>query len=178
MAQLIIYSFIPYKTIWCLIAILWPVCLLVDETANELKENRSHRKWILSFSIGLMAWQSVWIYRLNFQNPISFNHPYVYVQTSQAVKIFADRVNSQWNVLVVRKDVWPFPWIFRKNQNLRYLSQSPQSEEIASLIKDVDIVISDLESSSKISEIAPGWEKEMFYLRDGANEVFVFERNP
>ncbi len=176
--QLLIYSLIPYKTIWCLIAILWPLCLLADETANEFMAKCSYRKWIFLFSMGLMAWQSVWIYKLNFQNPISFDHPYVYVQTSQAVKTFAERVSSQWNVLVVRKDVWPFPWIFRKNQNLRYLSQNADKGELESLMTEVDIVISDLESSDQVTELAQGWKKEMFYLRDGANEVFVFQRNP
>lgn len=168
LTQLFLYSVIPYKTIWCLIAILWPFCL----SADEVFEKTEKKKLLITFITPLVLWQSYWIYKLSFQNPIHFDHPYVYVQTSQELKKFSDQVNPQWSVFVVRKDVWPFPWILRKNQQVRYLTEIPESTE------NVDVIIADLESSEKMSELLKNWKKQEFFLRDGANEVLIYQRNP
>jgi uncharacterized protein (TIGR03663 family) len=179
--QFLIYSLIPYKTIWCLISLLWPICLLID----DLMQEKIIRKCILASMIVLVFSQSHFIYHLNFHEPIQFDHPYVYVQSTQELKDFSDSVNERLArepgfadrlIVMALSDAWPFPWVFRSHTNLRYINQQTEAGEKDLLLREAFLVVTDDE---RISEaLARDHQLTKFFLRKNDHEIFILERNP
>ena len=174
--QFLIYSLIPYKTIWCLISLIWPLCLLVDTLSQKIKFQKNAPIGILLGLIVFGAWQAVWVYRLNLQKPIHFDHPYVYVQSTQELKQFADNVNTDKRVLVMLSDPWPFPWIFRNNPHVRYVNTLLPEEEFNQLLIESELIVTDPEHLPSFEMIQNASDLHPFFLRKGDREIFVMEK--
>jgi uncharacterized protein (TIGR03663 family) len=123
-----IYSFIPYKTPWCLLGFLHAFLLLAGVGAATLLEwARSARLRIaLAFALALGAAQlGVQAYRASYPYCDSQRNPYVYAHTLSDLLSLVERVNQlaaldvrgfamPVRVLVRGGGAWPLPWYLRR----------------------------------------------------------------
>ncbi len=154
-----IYSFIPYKTPWCLLSMQLPLIFSGVLVLEELL--RSAAKAVVRWgivSVLAIACFCHWslLRSITWQSPIDMTHPYVYVQTHYDVKLLmqhlqrAEVLLSQHKIQVATAESWPFPWLFRKYPLLSFakgdsepdpqaallLYDLPQAERVRSRLKD------------------------------------------
>ena len=129
-----IYSYIPYKTPWCVISILWPF-FFVAGLWFEFISIKLRQKNTVVFSIAISLTSVVFIhsavmaYRINYKNYEDPSEPYVYVQTRNDFKIIENIIQKKitlspdfYNtpILIKLSDSWPFPWFFSRFPHVRY----------------------------------------------------------
>jgi len=121
----LVYSFISYKTPWCIISILWPFVVVAGLWAEAFFAGRRGRLlWVTlcagAFIVGQSAVANI---RLNFFHYTDPSEPYVYVQTKNDVKLIEDIIGKKissspdarnMRVQINLKDSWPFPWLFSR----------------------------------------------------------------
>ena len=130
----IIYSFIPYKTPWCIMSILWPFVIVTGLLFEYICiANRSRYFSVAILLLVLLAigigHSAVVGYRLNFKNYTNSAEPYVYVQTKEDVTVIEDIIREKiqispnvqnMTVWISLKDPWPLPWIFSRFPHVMY----------------------------------------------------------
>lgn len=184
----LIYSWIPYKTPWCLISILWPFAIVAGFGVKEFFEKTAPR-WqqvllVVAF-LGFASYESLRIYQLDFQDPIDMNHPYVYVNSTYQMKNFLIGVDKtladnpalrESDVSVAMEETWPFPIVFADFYHLNYTRLSGDIPK-AALIYIVDLS----EQSVMIGKLKdwglePTYQTFVMELRQGRAPVRVFVR--
>lgn len=119
------YSFIPYKTPWCLISILWPFSLLADWFLQLIK------KTFLKMALVLVSliYFSIGFYKINWIDYANLEHPYAYVQTSVELKGVIDKLRSfavedsefyQQAIYIGTSSHWPLPWLLKDFIHVNY----------------------------------------------------------
>lgn len=108
-----IYSAIPYKTVWCILSIVWGFYLVlafaVVETQDKIKRLGLGLVILIA---GLVNVHS--LYQSTYQNPIDFDHPYVYVSSTYQLKELEELLEPlQFQVQIGMAEQWPWPWILR-----------------------------------------------------------------
>lgn len=131
LVQFLVYSWIPYKTVWCILSLVWPFYFVLGLSIERAIALRS-RSLIIAGSLmlilgGVVGWGSVW--RGVYQDPIDLEHPYVYVNTTHEFKEFSD------GLVLALKDIpdlksktfqiggreqWPWPWVLRRSEALNF----------------------------------------------------------
>lgn len=181
--QLLIYSLIPYKTVWCLISIIWPFFLLMD----SFRQRFLNRFFVYPVILLILVWQLFWIYSLVFKDPIHFDHPYVYVQSSQELKNFSESVVndiknnpeiSKEPVLVLMQDAWPFPWVFRHHLKVQFVNQAMSEEQVFKSLSEANLIVCDQKYRSLVDSSKKFSLERKFFLRDESTEVFIYKRLP
>lgn len=133
------YSFLPYKTPWCLLNFWLPLVLLAGAGATVVL--RSFRRPPVKLCCSLLflcgtahlAWQS---YQLNAEYAADPRNPYVYAQTSPDVLDLVSSVEKlgkaapqgyQTLVQVVapEDDYWPLPWYLRRFRHVGWWDKMP-----------------------------------------------------
>lgn len=129
-----IYSYIPYKTPWCIVSILWPFVFVAGLWFEFISEKLLPKKTFaffiaISLTFVVLIHSAVMAYRINFKNYEDPSEPYVYVQTRNDLKIIENiiqkRIESRPNfynspVLIKLNDTWPFPWVLSRFTHVRY----------------------------------------------------------
>ena len=123
-----IYSWIPYKTPWCIIAITWTFVFLAAEAAREIQTR--HVKIFVSICVGVVSAHGLWkSIDLSFQKKINLEHPYVYVQSTYQLKTFLDSMSDLFKnnpslkeekIQVATQETFPFPWYFGHFTSITY----------------------------------------------------------
>ena len=134
-----IYTFIPYKTPWCLLNFWLGMILLAGVGAMTLIERASSRKRRLAFAallffgagqLSLEAWLT------SVRYPTRPGNPYTYSQTSPDVLKLAAQVETlaranplghQMVIKVVAPEsgYWPLPWYLRSFNNIGWWAEMP-----------------------------------------------------
>ena len=133
------YSYIAYKTPWCLLSFWHGMILLAGLGASVLVRCAKHLLGRLAWTIFLLAgtahlgWQAV-------EAAIPFaadpRNPYVYAQTSRDILRLVNQLNflsaahSDGRRMVVKVmapegDYWPLPWYLRQFKNVGWYDQLP-----------------------------------------------------
>jgi predicted membrane-bound mannosyltransferase len=134
------YSFLAYKTPWCLLSFWHGAILLAGVGAALLFRTASTPWWRLAFATVLvlsathLGWQS---WRANTSYAEDPRNPYVYAQTShdllrlvQQVEALAS-VDSRGHKLLLKVmapdgDYWPLPWYLRRFEQAGWWDHVPE----------------------------------------------------
>nr|BFD67827.1 TIGR03663 family protein [Bdellovibrio sp. HAGR004] len=130
LVQLLVYSLIPYKTVWCVLSLVWGFYFVLAFTAEQIFAARSQGRWPLLAVGGLLAllgFRSTYI--SVYQVPMDLTHPYVYVNSSYELVELADRITGvlrdhpelrQETLQFGIKEQWPWPWILRDSKGAAF----------------------------------------------------------
>jgi len=141
------YAIIPYKTPWCILGIVWPLCFVTGFAMTEIRSHRFFQAVVVNskssseishvrskFICGTLALilcfvSLVMCIRLNFFYFEDSNEPYVYVQSSADVNSISNVIKLKeqtasedlnMNIIVGLKVAWPFPWILSDFTHVSY----------------------------------------------------------
>ncbi len=151
---LIAYSYVKYKTPWCIISFVWPF-LFVFGAAILLVRPRFLRATylgigaLLAISLGLSI-------RLNYFRCTTDTEPYVYVQTyndifklTKPLLALAKKDPANYHLVghIIRSSTYPLPWILGDFTHIGYYEHGnlPQELDAAFLLVQED-KIKDVES--------------------------------
>lgn len=185
--QLLVYSLIPYKTPWCILSILVFVHLAVALMLQDLGDRwlQSSKLKGLSVGIGIVFLISVLIplkevLRLNYWTPLSHDHKYVYVQSTDQLTQFLKTVEEALkndsalkarSVEIYAKEAWPFPWALRDFHKLSFL---PMDKAISFQSRPL-LVLAEGEIAEKIEADLPDrYIKTPLIVRDGMAPLNVY----
>ena len=166
-----VYSFLPYKTPWCLVGFYYGMMLLAGVGAAQLVQSKNLIARIIFIVIivfgGLHLGQQA--YSINFRYFDSRN-PHIYGHTSsdvpriaEKIKLMAD-VNSnnkplQIQVYCPENDYWPLPWYLR-DYNVEYGSEVSEKTQPAPIILIHPSMEGDL--MRKLYELPPPGQRELY----------------
>ncbi len=189
LTALLVYSAIPYKTVWLVINITLPAGLLVAAALACVLESRPLRipGGLLLIAGLAFAWQSMC--RFNFTvAPIPYTNiavahaapygpenPFSYVHTEPGTIELAQRIISVWRqnqgirVLIGLEGYFPLPYYLRRNADRTGYMKPTDIEETA---KGYDILVLDYYRQHFEN---PAWEKAYVRLSDFA-ESYVYWR--
>lgn len=130
MVNFLLYSLIPYKTVWCVLSIVWPFYLVLAFFCEKILRQNIRGRILLAvvLSCGLVnhsmsAWRSV------YRQPVDFDHPYIYVNSTYDLKELTEMIlkvlsgNPELRGAAVQigmKEQWPWPWTLRSSLGLQY----------------------------------------------------------
>jgi len=174
----LIYSFISYKTPWCIISILWP-CVVVAGLWIEMVFVKQRKTAVWGFSMCaavIIAGQSaITNVRLNFMHYTDPSEPYVYVQTKNDLKVIEDiickKIRSSpdahnMKVQINLKDPWPFPWLFSRFPNIGFGDYRKAFTEKA------EVIFAEVTHDDRDSE-GLYWRRRID-LRDAREPIYVY----
>lgn len=174
---LFLYSWLQYKTPWCLISLQIPLWIAGLSVLSQFNLKKKLAIFVLMFSASLINFST--FKKLNYQL-INFEHPYVYVQTANQAKIFVDSLIRQTQkkpellqakMHLASFEPWPFPWWLQvfSNQASRVLKQGFVAEQ--------DIYIVDLADQAIFEpSLQDNYWKAEFTVRDSREPVVAYLR--
>ncbi|MNJ98403.1 hypothetical protein D3C87_161690 [compost metagenome] len=130
LVQLLIYSLIPYKTVWCILSLVWPFYFVLASYVERAWRGPRSVKITALFIVILgtvLQGQSAW--RAVYKEPLDLAHPYVYVNSTHEsqkisaifLKALVDHPEISQQVWQVGADEqWPWPWVLRHVQSLNF----------------------------------------------------------
>jgi uncharacterized protein (TIGR03663 family) len=153
---LIGYSYIDYKTPWCVISIIWPFYfvfgLVVVRAAQWIDRST------ISVATAVLCLASFGIsWKLNFFDYADDTEPYVYVQTTADVNQFLvplftlarrDPVNYQIRGHLILPEKYPFLWLLADFPQIDY----PEAEELPETL-DAEFLVVDNEHVEQIEPL-------------------------
>lgn len=168
--QFLLYSWIPYKTPWCLISILAPISIFVMVSWKQILGSwtlRSLLKLVVAILV-VLAWKST--SELNFQTPW-MKHDYVYVQTNPQLKKLVDYITlkAQQDAALVRMKIqvggtepWPLAWWLMPFTEVRFMSLA------SGLMAPLDLLVIDASESEAFEKtgFANDFYKMVFPIRE------------
>jgi uncharacterized protein (TIGR03663 family) len=178
-----IYSWIPYKTPWCLISVMWPFAIVAgfgcDELFNRLRSWKKPAMGVVLAAV--FAAEFGQMYKIVFQDPIDMGHPYVYVNSTYQMKEFISKVQGliaeqpllrEHTIQIGAEESWPFPIVFIKFYNLNYQKYG------IDVAKDALIYIVDTHDKiifeEKLKENADKYANFLLETRQGRAKTLVY----
>lgn len=183
---LLIYSLIPYKTPWLLLSAAWPLFIVLGELIERslafVRGKILWRRALISCLVILIAISSVKTLHLNWVNYENEEENYVYVQTKKSfswIHQYLRRLEKERpylresRVVVITKEAWPLPYIFRQWSNLHWYEGPHFQEKISA-----DMVFCEERESvfvrkhlkddyfSHIIDVRGGREKMRVFIKD------------
>ena len=167
-----VYSAMPYKTPWCLLAFWQPALLLAGYGAARLTgAGRGPAAWLVWILLGGVTVSSAAAsWRLARDQAAAAGNPYTYAQTlpdvltvrrhiEEAARIHPDGRGVRVQIFTTR-NWWPLPWYLRDFPNARWSRGVPAETPPAPLI----LASPDLEAelSRKLYEQPPPGEREIY----------------
>jgi uncharacterized protein (TIGR03663 family) len=170
-----IFSVIPYKTPWNMLAfyvVAFPLAGIGFATLVEMTRSRAIRGLLLSgltiacVNLGSQAWRAAVTYSADPRNP------YVYAQTvPDAVRmatrilelaaLHADGTRMQVSVIASPYEQWPLPWYLRMMPNVGYWTAT--GDPVA---MQAPVIVSSLENAAPVEAVlGDRYESEFFGLR-------------
>ena len=172
---LLAYSLVPYKTPWCILAILWPWFLFFGAAAEAA--GRRAVRWI---AVALLVASAAFAVRLNFFRYEDDSEPYVYVQTYHSIEKLtapllalaaADPRQTLLPGAIYLESYDPLPWILGDFPHLAYHGGKMPAE----FPKDAKFHVIETKRAEEIRPlIGPGFREVTFQLRSGMDECTVF----
>jgi len=146
-----IYSFLAYKTPWCILSAQYSLTLLAGVGAaaisGALTGKFSRFVFKVAFGIGL--------YHLIAQTSLAIHlyaadsrNPYVYSHTStnllrllpQVRELQKTAPDDAFNVLVINRDAgWPLPWYWRDIKSVHYTTTVPETVDARVIIAEPEM---------------------------------------
>lgn len=170
---LLAYSLVPYKTPWCLIAIMWPFLLFFGAfvTGGGLWR-RVAGAILVVVSLGMTL-------KLNFRDYEDDREPYVYVQTFRSMDKLTDPlfdlVASDPTKFAVPgalylDSYYPLPWVLGDFTELDYHEGKIPDELAPAEFHVIEVAKAD----ELRSRLGAGFTEVKFNLRSGMGECVVF----
>ena len=166
--SLALYSAIPYKTPWSILATQHALTLLAGlGFASLMRVSRGQilkGLWVMLFIAGL--WHlGLERRRAVVQYPADPRNPYVYSHTSRSAVELAARVHElaalspqgkQTPVRIISAEAWPLPWYLRDMPHVGYYREIPQKISDPLIILDApmeDTVLSNIASANYVTQL-------------------------
>lgn len=130
LVQFLVYSVIPYKTVWCVLSLIWGFYFVIAFYLQQVFQQHSKWRWGLASALLLLtmlslrsAWDS------SYRQPLKLSHSYFYVNSTYELADLSDRITR---VLRERPDLrgdliqmgmneqWPWPWLLRDAKGLAF----------------------------------------------------------
>lgn len=135
--HLLIYSLIPYKTVWCSISIFWPFLLVFGLWWDRVKLLPPGARQLIHlvlplFVLGGIAYQFRQYQTLLYGDYKSTSHRYLYVETSPEIINLWKKLEVKLNeapllkseqLVWQAKEVWPLPWLTHEIKNQGYVKE-------------------------------------------------------
>jgi len=148
-----IYSFISYKTPWCLLTFLHGMILLAALGAVAIIRSLPHAALkglacvLLVAGLSHLGWEA---YRASFNSRhyADWRNPYVYAHTTNDIRNFAARMDElaqihargyDMLVKVIARDYWPVPWYMRRFRQVGYWHEPPDDADAPVIISSMTI---------------------------------------
>lgn len=131
--QFLFYSLIPYKTVWCVASIIWPLYWVCSCYLQELNGWKKILLLALSSICVIIGLHSLW--RSSYQQPIDLEHPYVYVNSTYLAKDIQNYIQEQIAlhpnlasipIQMGMSEQWPWPWVLRSFNQVSYMPCAKQ----------------------------------------------------
>ncbi|MEJ2695680.1 MAG: TIGR03663 family protein [Candidatus Sulfobium sp.] len=180
LVNFLIYSFIPYKTPWCIISLIWPFFFVAGLWTEDLVDRSGGKRDVLyrvaaGIVVIILARSAVVSYRLNFIRYTDPAEPYVYVQTKNDIRDVQDiirqkiKVSPEYHnmkILIKLKDSWPLPWLFSRFPNVEYGDYKTPGGQ------DADIIFGETD----VNEEGLGrlYVRRRIELRDAREPIYVY----
>jgi uncharacterized protein (TIGR03663 family) len=172
---LLAYSLVPYKTPWCILAIVWPWFLFFGAAIES-----AGRRWAKIIGIILLVASAALAVRVNFFGYEDDSEPYVYVQTYHSIETLtgpllalssADPRQALMPGAIYLESYYPLPWILGDFPNLGYFG----GEIPKNFPKDAKFHVIESKRADEIRPlIGAGFTEKTFKLRSGMDECVVF----
>lgn len=169
----LVYSFIPYKTPWCMLGFLHGMILMAGVgtvAVYESLRNRGPRVAVaLLFALGVFH-LGVQARRGSFVFYADTRNPYVYAHTStdllnlverleDLAKVHPDGHGMLVKVIVPESDYWPLPWYLRRFENVGYWNEVPDDSD-APVVITMPVFETELDHG-----LGEQYQKEFYGLR-------------
>jgi len=127
--QFFIYSLIPYKTVWCILTLVWGFYFVLAMSVEKFMQARKAKWWVVLALIVAMPAELESAYTAVYRDPIDMEHPFVYVNSTYDFKallgmieqVLADHPDLKARPIQIgMKEQWPLPWALRMSHNLHY----------------------------------------------------------
>ncbi|MFV0337113.1 MAG: hypothetical protein ACK5LK_02565 [Chthoniobacterales bacterium] len=178
------YSLIPYKTPWCVLALAWPLFLVLGIAADTL---RGHLRLVV-WALALLAVIGSFIrcIELNFYRYVDHTHPYVYVQTDPEITKLTDPILAQaatnpekhfLSGLVLLESYYPLPWTLGDFPHVAYYGNKENAWP--QIFAEDFIVVDGANAETARKRLTPkrSYTEKIFKLRDGMEPAHVFFAN-
>ncbi|WP_291515504.1 TIGR03663 family protein [Bdellovibrio sp. ArHS] len=129
LSQLFIYSLIPYKTVWCILSLVWGFYLVLAYSLQSFF-TRAALKWVAVSVVAVLAFFNLRsMYLSSYAHPLDFAHPYIYVNSTYELEKLQEYILEEVRknpelfsqpVQIGMKEQWPWPWVLRSFTKLDY----------------------------------------------------------
>jgi uncharacterized protein (TIGR03663 family) len=171
---LLAYSLVPYKTPWCLAAIMWPWFLFFGAAVASAR-----RRWAEILATLVLAASLAQAVRLNFFRFEADDEPYVYVQTYRAMGKFtgpllelaaADPRRTRTPGAIYLESYYPLPWVLGHFPNIGY-----HGGTVPDPLPEAGFHVVETEKAATVRErLGAGYEEIRFQLRSGVGDCTAF----
>lgn len=130
LSQLVIYSLIPYKTVWCVLSLVWGFYFVIAYSALKVTSAKKWQQGIFyCVTAVLMVLNLRSDYQAVFRHPVNLEHPYVYVNSTLDLVKLNDFIRSAAGestellrspIQIGMQEQWPWPWLLASFQDLHY----------------------------------------------------------
>lgn len=161
---LIGYSLVPYKTPWCVIALIWPFYFVFGLAI--VRAAQAIDKWTAAVFAAVLCLGSLGLtWKLNLHDYAKEDEPYVYVQTFEDVNLLLDplrrlaqrdAVNYQLRGHIILPEQYPWVWLLGDFPRIGY----PTFEQLPEPL-DADFLLID---DPLVEEIEPALRVEYYKL--------------
>ncbi len=131
-----IYSSLTYKTPWCMLGVILPLCILagcgkIDLLHKAKRTGQSTHAIATGVILAILAFSTIQAYRASFIDTTAHGNPNVYAHTHDDVAALG-KVLERWRladpaaahthiqVIALGKDHWPWPWYLRNFKRVGY----------------------------------------------------------
>lgn len=150
--QVLIYSLIPYKTPWCIIAVFGPLIFAMGCVRGDMRAiGFANPVQVLCgvLAVLFLFFQINDFKQLNFVNPTDHDHEYVYVQTDTRLKKLVDSLIEaaeaqpalyKQKIQFGGTEPWPMVWWLGRfsNQEQRPVSKGVDKEPLLLIVDQQD----------------------------------------
>jgi uncharacterized protein (TIGR03663 family) len=134
---LIVYTYVKYKTPWCIISFVWPFLFVFGAAILLVRPKYLRATYagigvLLAISLGLSI-------RLNYFRCTTDTEPYVYVQTyndifklTKPLLTLAKRDPANYHLTghIIRGSTYPFPWILGDFTHIGYYEHGNMPQDL------------------------------------------------
>jgi uncharacterized protein (TIGR03663 family) len=123
---LMVYSYVNYKTPWCIVSIIWPFLFIFAAGLVLLAGNIQIAKIAAGLALACSLGSTIW---LNYFHCTTDTEPYVYVQTYNGIRKFTDPlltlarrdpVTYHLTGMIIRASSYPLPWVLGDFDSVGY----------------------------------------------------------
>lgn len=180
--QFLIYSLIPYKTPWCIIAMIPGFYIIFDDAFDYLKIFLNRWQMIFKGLMVLLAFSQIQdVYKLNFKVPFWESHPFVYVNSTSDLKKWTDSIIQTVEkypeykletIQIANQESWPFPWLFQNVIKMDYFKFKDK------IFQNALVYIIDPQDQELLNrqEFSKSYQSTQFQMRQSGPQVQLWIR--